>query len=393
MDARAVLNPGPYENQMRGARSAENLHALKYYVYSQINEHEKALSFFEKYHQLKDSVDKTSAKEGLMKYEFQAKRQIDSLAYLNEIKLQQAEAKAKDEEIKAQRRLEFGMLVIIFLIVGFLYFVFKQLKTTKAQKVVIEHKQKEISDSINYAKRIQDAMMTSSINIKEIINEYFIFFKPKDVVSGDFYWVHQNQEGDIFFTVADCTGHGVPGAFMSMIGTSLLNEIIVEKKISNTDEILFLLRSQIIKALNQNDVESQKDGMDISLCRLNIKKREIQFSGALNPMLYVSGDKLTMIKGDPQPIGYSGGINKAFTVNNLKLKKDDMIYIFSDGFQDQFGGPKGKKYRSLRFRNLLKKISLEHVDKQKIALENEFNTWKGDQEQIDDVCIMGVRIT
>ena len=144
-------------------------------------------------------------------------------------------------------------------------FIYKQLNTTKKQKVVIEEKQQEISDSINYAKRIQDAMMTSSVYLKDTLPKSFIFFKPKDVVSGDFYWIYKDQEENIFFTVADCTGHGVPGAFMSMIGTSLLNEIIIEKGIKDTDKVLNEMRAQIIKSLGQEEEGAQKDGMDISL--------------------------------------------------------------------------------------------------------------------------------
>ena len=133
--------------------------------------------------------------------------------------------------------------------------------------------------------------------------------------------------------------------------------------------------------------------MDIALCKLNINKKELEFSGAMNPLIHVSGDKLNLIKGDPQPIGYSGGKNKAFTIKKLRLKKNDMLYISSDGFQDQFGGPKGKKYRSMKFRNFLKKQSTFDLKKQKTMLENEFNSWKENYDQLDDVCVMGVRIT
>lgn len=368
-----------------------------YKVYKKLNDFEKAISTNDKYLFIRDSSKNSNTNTELFKLkideEFSLLREIDSIKYSNEILLNQAKAKAKDEEIKAQKRLELGMLFIIILIVGFLYFVFKQLKTTKAQKLLIEHKQKEISDSINYAKRIQDAMMTSSANLREVLVNHFIFYQPKDVVSGDFYWAHKNNKGDVFFTVADCTGHGVPGAFMSMIGTSMLNEIIVEKGIYQTDQILANLRDQIIKALKQEETDSQKDGMDIALCKLNINKRELEFSGAMNPLIHVSGDNLNLIKGDPQPIGYSGGKNKAFTIKKLKLKKNDMLYISSDGFQDQFGGPKGKKYRSMKFRNFLKKQSTFDLKKQKMMLENEFNSWKENYDQLDDVCVMGVRIT
>ena len=350
---------------------------------------DKALEFYEYFQFLKDSVVKTSAKEELIKYEldkaYEIKREVDRVNNENKIKL-------KDQELKAQRRMEIGMLVVIFLIVGFLYFVFRQLKTTKAQKVEIEKKQKEISDSINYAKRIQDGMMTSSVYLKDILPKSFIFFQPKDVVSGDFYWVHQNPNQDIFFTVADCTGHGVPGAFMSMIGTSLLNELIIEKKIDSTDTILNEMRKQIIKSLKQNEPGAQKDGMDMALCKLNLAKKEVEFSGAYNPMLHISKNDINLTRGDNQPIGLLYSDNKPFKKQTIKLDKGDMIYIFSDGFQDQFGGEKGKKYKTKKFFNFLNEISDLDVAKQHDLVKEEFNQWKSNEEQIDDVCVMGVRI-
>ena len=180
---------------------------------------------------------------------------------------------------------------------------------------------------------------------------------------------------------------------MSMIGTSLLNKIIIENKIKETDQILNELRLQIIMALNQREDGSQKDGMDISLCKLDLKSKTLQFSGAMNPLIHISGEELNIHKGDPQPIGYLSGKETSFTSHSVKIKKGDMVYIFSDGFQDQFGGEKGKKYRSIKFRNFLHSISDKPTDEQNKLIEQEFNSWLGDYEQIDDVCLMGVRIT
>ena len=260
------------------------------------------------------------------------------------------------------------------------------------QKVVIEEKQQEISDSINYAKRIQDAMMTSSVYLKDTLPKSFIFFKPKDVVSGDFYWIYKDHEENIFFTVADCTGHGVPGAFMSMIGTSLLNEIIIEKGIKDTDKVLYEMRAQIIKSLGQEEEGAQKDGMDISLCKLNMKNKTVEFSGAHNSLIHISGEELKTYRGDHQPVGLLLGDKKPFTKHKVKLKKDDMLYIYSDGYQDQFGGERGKKYMAAKFKNQLLKMSKETEDQQLSLLDQEFSSWIQDYEQIDDVCVMGVRI-
>mgnify|MGYP001158766004 CR=1 FL=1 len=259
-------------------------------------------------------------------------------------------------------------------------------------RIRLEEKNKEIVDSINYAKKIQDAMMTSEGYRKSVIPKSFTFFKPKDVVSGDFYWVYKDQEETIFFTVADCTGHGVPGAFMSMIGTSLLNEIIVEKGIMDTNKILDEMRAQIIKSLNQDDNDDQKDGMDISICKLNLKKKSLEFSGAHNPLLVVSKGEIKTYKGDSQAVGLETVNIKPFTKHNVKLQKNDMIYIYSDGYQDQFGGEYGKKYMAANFKKFLLKISKEEEKKQNKLLEIELANWMKNEEQIDDICIMGVRV-
>jgi ligand-binding sensor domain-containing protein/serine phosphatase RsbU (regulator of sigma subunit) len=265
-------------------------------------------------------------------------------------------------------------------------------KLKEESRIRLEEKNKEIVDSINYAKRIQDAMMTSEGYRKSVIPKSFTFFKPKDVVSGDFYWVFKDKQENIFFTVADCTGHGVPGAFMSMIGTSLLNEIVVEKGISDTNKILDEMRTQIIKSLNQDSEDDQKDGMDISICRLNMKKKTLEFSGAHNPLLIVSGNEISTYKGDSQAVGLETLEMKPFTKHSIKLKKDDMIYIYSDGYQDQFGGDNGKKYMTANFKKLLLKISKEDEKKQNKLLEIELANWMQKEEQIDDICVMGVRV-
>ena len=179
---------------------------------------------------------------------------------------------------------------------------------------------------------------------------------------------------------------------MSMIGTSLLNEIIVEKGISDTNKILDEMRTQIIKSLNQDTTDDQKDGMDISICKLNMKKKTLEFSGAHNPLVIVSGNELKTVKGDSQAVGLETVEIKPFTKHSIKLKKDDMIYIYSDGYQDQFGGENGKKYMTANFKKLLLKISKEEEKKQNKLLEIELANWMQKEEQVDDICIMGVRV-
>ena len=227
----------------------------------------------------------------------------------------------------------------------------------------------------------------------EIMPENFVFYLPKDVVSGDYYWAYKNSKDDIFFCVADCTGHGVPGAFMSMIGSSLLNENIIENNIENPAEILGNMRTKIIESLNDNSSNTNnKDGMDMSLCKLNFKKKTLEFAGANNPLILISNDQLENIKGNSQPVGLSVIDNKPFTNHKIKLKKGDMIYIYSDGYQDQFGGPKGKKYMVKRYRTFLKELSKLPIEEQGVKIQEEFHSWKGNHDQVDDICVMGLRV-
>ena len=375
--------------EMTGLISPEMLSTL-YQIEKKLKNYKKAILYLEEMVENKDSLDKLSAKEDLAKYEsekeFEIKQKLDSLKHIDEIRIQQS-------EIKTQKAIEGVLFIGILLVISFLVFVYKQLNNTKKQKDLIEEKQAEINDSINYAKKIQDAMMTSTVYLKETLPKSFILFKPKDIVSGDFYWIYKDQEENIFFTVADCTGHGIPGAFMSMIGTSLLNEIIIDKGVKDTDKILGEMRSQIIKSLHQDEDGGQKDGMDISLCKLNIKKKLVEFSGAHNSLIHISEDELYNYRGDHQPVGLLLGDKKPFTKHEVKLKKNDMLYIYSDGYQDQFGGEKGKKYMGAKFKKQLLRINKESTEKQLILLEEEFKSWTHNYEQIDDVCVMGVRIT
>ena len=373
--------------------------ALAYFeMKSEINKSlenfELSSKYLEKVIELKDSLKKLDAKDEIVKFEFEIKQKLDSLKYLDDIKLEQQKTKAKEEELKAEKRFELGLEIGIFIILISLYFIYKQLKTTKIQKALIEEKQIEITDSINYAKKIQDALLISTVSLKEFIPESFIFFKPKDIVSGDFYWIHKNNNGTIFFTVADCTGHGVPGAFMSMIGNSLLNENIIENKIEDTGLILDNARASIIKSLHQKDLSSEsRDGMDMALCKYNPKNKTVEYSGANNPLIHISGETINKIRGDSQPIGIYSGELKSFKTNKVKVKEGDMLYLFSDGFHDQFGGEKGKKYMSGKFYKFLLSISKENTEKQSKLIENEFERWRGAFEQIDDVCVMGVRVS
>jgi len=382
------------DTNFKNPYSAINYYEIKAKINKAVKNYKYGFEDLERVIKLQDSIKKLDAKEEVVKYEFEIKQRLDSLKYLDDIKLEQQKTNAKEEELKAEKRFELVLEIGIFIILISLYFIYKQLKKTKIQKALIEEKQIEITDSINYAKKIQDALLISTVSLKEFIPESFIFFKPKDIVSGDFYWIHKNNNGTIFFTVADCTGHGVPGAFMSMIGNSLLNENIIENKIEDTGLILDNARASIIKSLHQKDIRSEsRDGMDMALCKYNHKNKTVEYSGANNPLIHISGETINKIKGDSQPIGIYSGELKSFKKNKVKVKEGDMLYLFSDGFHDQFGGDKGKKYMSGKFYKFLLSISKEDTEKQSKLIENEFERWRGNIEQIDDVCVMGVKVT
>lgn len=388
--------------QQAGIKKASN---LLYMDYKEIGNLPQALEMHELYMDTKDSLAKMDAEEELYKYEvdkeYELKKQADSIKHADEILIQQAENLAKEEQLKSEKQQRTGLLVIVGLVLVSLGFVFVQLRKTRAQKVVIEgqheklnESHREITDSINYAKRIQDALMTSALYIKDVLPESFILFNPKDVVSGDFYWVYRSPKGQIYFTVADCTGHGVPGAFMSMIGTSLLNEFIIENNIEDTAEVLTKMRAQIIKSLDQKGLEGEnKDGMDMALCKYDPKKGTVQYSGAYNPLIHISKNQINQLKGDSQPVGLHTGKKLPFTNKEIQVAKGDMLYIYSDGFPDQFGGEKGKKYLSGKFKKFLLSISDKPIEEQNTLIKEEFTNWIGDHEQIDDVCVMGIRIT
>ena len=230
----------------------------------------------------------------------------------------------------------------------------------------------------------------------EILNDVFILFKPRDIVSGDFYWIKQVNQY-VILAAADCTGHGVPGAFMSMLGISYLNEIVQRREITQANQVLNELRKQIRNSLRQHgQPEESKDGMDMALCVIDEKNKTLQYSGANNP-LYLIRDKngtpeLTEFKADRMPLGYYQGRFKTFTNNDIQLEYGDVFYLFSDGFVDQKGGKDDKKFLSKNFKKLLLEIHQEPMREQKNILDKTITDWMGDTSQIDDILVIGVRV-
>jgi serine phosphatase RsbU (regulator of sigma subunit) len=289
-----------------------------------------------------------------------------------------------------------GVIIAILVIIVIFRFYQKEKDSKqiiKLQKAIVEGKNKEIMDSINYAQKIQQAIIPSHLEMSNLFPQHFVTLLPRDVVSGDFYWIG-SKLNYVFVAVADCTGHGVPGGFMSMLGTALLNEIINEKEIYEPADILDLLKLKIIMALRQSEnVNEAKDGMDIALCRIDKTTNELTFAGANNSMHLMRGSRLIELKGDKQPIGISHfNSTQQFIQQTITLLKDDLIYLFTDGYPDQFGGEIGKKFKYKQLEELLINIHDKDMHEQKMILEKVHKDWKGNLEQVDDICILGIKI-
>ena len=272
---------------------------------------------------------------------------------------------------------------------------------TVAQKQEIEGKNEEILSSIRYAKRIQTALQPSEIFMKHVFPDCFVFYKPKDIVSGDFYWMDKlevidasgNNSSVICCAVADCTGHGVPGAFMSLIGNNFLKQSVRDKKIYTPAEVLDYLNKNLIQSLNQNlESDPIRDGMDIVFITIDFQKMELQFAGANNPIYVIRDKELMIVKPDKQAIGSVSEVQIPFTNHQIALRSGDLIYLFTDGYADQFGGTNGKKLKYKSMQSLFLSISDLELSEQLSNIRIHFENWKGNLEQTDDVCVLGIRI-
>lgn len=260
----------------------------------------------------------------------------------------------------------------------------------RMQKDQIERQNKEIKYSFDYAKRIQSTVLPPADVFENIFAEHFIYFKPRDIVSGDFYWISQKGQ-KIIITASDCTGHGVPGSLMSMLGITMLHEIVNEKDITGSDKILNELRSNVARTLKQEGKPGeQKDGMDMVLLIYDRATQELQFSGANNPMYIIRDGEMLEYKGNNMPVAFYDNMSD-FDRHTIKLQQNDRIYLFTDGFPDQFGGPDGKKFKYKPFKELLLEMHDRPMEEQKKILQMVFDEWKGELDQIDDVLVMGLR--
>lgn len=303
-----------------------------------------------------------------------------------------------------------SLLVVLFICL--LYFLYrsrtaalrarqKQLENTveerteelKREKEIVEEKHKEITDSINYAERIQRSFLATKELLKDNLKDYFVFFQPKDVVSGDFYWASKLSNDNFVFVTADSTGHGVPGAIMSILNISCLEKSVDDEKIVEPSEILNHTRLNIIKRLKKDgSYDGGKDGMDCSVICFDFKNTKLTFAAANNPIWIVRKNELLEFKADKMPVGKHDKDFVPFTQQEVHLQKGDVVYALTDGMPDQFGGPRGKKFMHKQLKELLVSISNEPMELQKQRLSEALNNWKGSLEQIDDVCIVGIRI-
>ena len=332
------------------------------------------------------------------KFEYEKQQTIKDAEYEKQLAIEQ-------EEKEKQQIITYATGGGLVLVVLFLAFVFNRLQVTKRQKTIIEEKErethiqkeiieekhKEITDSINYAERIQRSFLATNEMLDNQLKQYFVFFRPKDVVSGDFYWAAELNNGNFAFSCADSTGHGVPGAIMSILNISSLEKSI--EKETEADKILNQTRRIIIERLKKDgSVEGGKDGMDCSLLVLDKDRKQLSIAAANNPVFIVRNQELLEFKPDKMPVGKYEKDQTSFTLQTTHLQKGDVIYTLTDGFSDQFGGDKGKKYMVKNLKNKLLEIVDLPMHEQEQVLADEFDNWKGENEQVDDVCIIGVRI-
>jgi serine phosphatase RsbU (regulator of sigma subunit) len=268
-------------------------------------------------------------------------------------------------------------------------------KEVVEQKEVIEIKNRDITDSINYAKRIQTSMLPPVKRLQQHFSGSFVFYHPRDIVSGDFYWFDQINDTKFTIVCADSTGHGVPGAFMSMIGSTLLKDICTREANNAPSKVLQALDNELRNTLNQNLEDGTKpgDGMDIIVCEIDLKTHYVRYASAMRPMIIYRNGEEVFVKGSRNSVGgHYDKEDNLFEDEGLQLSKGDIIYMFSDGYSDQFGGPMGKKFKMVRLKNLLQDIHTKPMDEQCIHVKNTFHLWKENYEQVDDVLFMGIKI-
>lgn len=387
-----------YKKALKHAKSIEtrtielDLYKLMYEAYERNDDISISLDYLKLFTKLKDSIlnIETSFKISELKAAYESDQKESTIKLLTKENEIESNKNEKQKQI-----IIYGILLVLFFIV-LSYLFFRQTQQNKKKQLIIEAQTNKIMNSINYAKKIQDAILTPIDFIRNYLPDSFILYKPKDIVSGDFYWFSHIEDLEII-VAADCTGHGVPGAFMSMIGATLLNKIVNERKITEPCEILNQLNQEVLIALQQKEKNSQsKEGMDITLCAINKEKKTIHYAGAMNSLYLVKNGEVITYKPNLRSIG---GMTKKINNEEFKFKQETIhfesgthIYLISDGYVDQFGGEKHKKYNTKKFKELLSRIHSCNIHEQRTEIEQEFNTWKKDLKQIDDVLVIGIKL-
>ncbi len=339
----------------------------------------------------------------------QAKGVIEEKAKI--ISMKDHDLMMQEAEIANQRRINITIGIILVLAIALLFFIIRGFITSRRtneklmqmnkalkehkdelflQKLLIEEKNREIQDSIEYAKNIQTALMPSPSQLAHYFKESFLMYRPKDIVSGDFFWFTELNDSYII-AVVDCTGHGVPGAMMSVVGLKLLNQAVNEKGLTLPEAILEFIDEGVQESFSHNAEKTMRDGMDLALIKIFKKELVLEFAGVYNPLYVVNASGVKEIKPDKKAIGYKLKDFK-YSRTSVQLQKNDCIYLFTDGFADQFGGPSGKKFKYAQFKSLLKSSWGDPLYKQEKLINEAFDSWKGALEQIDDVCVIGLRI-
>lgn len=392
-----------YESLRENKNNLGSLYLNRAAIYFDIGNHKEAYEDLQKHIVIKDSLINSDNQKAISelekKYELNEKEKENQL--LNE--------KIRVSEVESSRQqITIVLIGIILIIVAVVVFILIRQNRQKNQinhqlgeknniieekNKLVEAQHKDITDSIKYAERIQSAILPPDKLIKTILPESFVYFKPKDILSGDFYWMEETSS-HIFIAVADCTGHGVPGALISIINYNLLNKAVLEKNLSDPADILNEVNGWLTQVLHQSFNEDiVKDGMDVTLLAINKKTKEIIFAGAMNSIYVISNSVLNVYAGNKFPVGaFIEDKPQNFTSQKLVVQKDDLIYLFTDGFADQFGGPSGKKLKYKLLKEILLDISSLSVTEQKEKLNNAFHEWKGDYDQVDDVCLIGIKV-
>lgn len=374
-------------------------------TYYTVNKSKPAYEMLLLYNRTKDSLESEENRNEIIrqeyKYVYEKKAEEDSIANLIEQNLKDAEILVERSEKEANLLVTYYLYAGLLIVLILAAFILNRYRVSNKQKAVIisqkkivdtafaelEVKNTEILDSIIYAKRIQSAILPPLKTVKSELPDSFILYKPKDVVAGDFYWL-EKKASKVFFSVADCTGHGVPGALVSVVCINALNRTVREQGITDPGKILDNTRDIVVSEFEKSE-EDVNDGMDIALC--TIEGMKLQYAGANNPLWVVRNGQIISFRADKRPIG-KFDFNLPYETHNVDLESGDVIYLFSDGYADQFGGDKGKKFKLKAFMALVERISAKSMEEQHQILETEFENWRGDIDQIDDICIMGIRV-